>query len=60
MARDSDGRAYLICSDCESPVYVDNDGHHHCGCDPEPDGYRIGEVGDVAAEFQGEMGVADD
>jgi len=59
MPRDADNRAYLLCSECESPVYV-NDGEHHCACDPEPDGYRMGDVGDVAAEFQGNMGVAGD
>ena len=56
MARDANGRAYLQCSDCCEPVYYTNDGEEHCGCDPEPDAYRIGSVGEVAAEFQGQIG----
>lgn len=58
MPRDPDGRAFLQCSDCGDAVWH-KDGQDHCGCDPEPDGYRIGSLGEVVSQFDGEE-VADD
>jgi hypothetical protein len=51
MPRDAQGNAYLTCSECGGAVYH-VDGEHHCDCDLEPEGYRIGDVGEVASEFR--------
>lgn len=58
---DDDGRAYLLCSECESPVYFvddDNDGdkeapkaEHTCRCDDPPTGYRIGTQEEIMARL---------
>lgn len=43
MPTDDQGRAFLLCSECESPVYHDPEAEapHQCSCDEQPSGYVI-------------------
>lgn len=56
---DDQNNPYILCSECEAPVYYDNDtGEHAClGCDGDdaPDGWRMlsqMELLDKAGEFR--------